>query len=91
MNMPYVVGSNPNSPTNPHDAKSSGGNDIGSIDTSPVNSTHVLYGAVVGGPNSKDNFWNIRSDWPETEVRRGFLSTQTRGARLQLTYLSGRP
>ncbi|KAG9003360.1 hypothetical protein FRB94_003183 [Tulasnella sp. JGI-2019a] len=68
MSAPYVVGSNPNSPTNPHDAKSSGGSDIGAIDASPVNSTHILYGAVIGGPNSNDQFWNIRSDWPETEV-----------------------
>ncbi|KAG8885171.1 hypothetical protein FRB97_001989 [Tulasnella sp. 331] len=68
MSAPYVVGSNPNSPTNPHDAKSSGGSDIDNIDTSPVNSTHILYGAAVGGPNSNDQFWNIRSDWPETEV-----------------------
>ena len=69
MSSPYIVGSNPNSPTNPHDAKSSGGDNITAIDTDPVNSTHILYGAVIGGPNNRDLFWNIRSDWPETEVR----------------------
>lgn len=68
MSSPYIVGSNPNSPTNPHDAKSSGGNDITAIDTNPANSSHILYGAVVGGPDNQDRFWNIRSDWPETEV-----------------------
>ena len=46
----------------------SGGTDINNIDTSPVNETHVLYGAVVGGPDRADNFWDIRSDYPQTEV-----------------------
>ncbi|KAG8955697.1 hypothetical protein FRC04_007688 [Tulasnella sp. 424] len=68
MWVPYIVGANPNSPTNPHDAKSSGGNDIGNIDTDPVNSVRTLYGAVIGGPTKQDQYFNIRSDWPETEV-----------------------
>ncbi|KAI0053068.1 glycoside hydrolase family 9 protein [Auriscalpium vulgare] len=68
MSAPYVVGSNPNSPSNPHSAMASGGNDIGQIDTSPPQEAYVLYGAVVGGPDKKDRFYNIRSDWPETEV-----------------------
>jgi endoglucanase len=48
----------------------SGGNDINNIDTSPPQEAYVLYGAVVGGPDKKDRFYDIRSDWPETEVRR---------------------
>ncbi|CED84676.1 glycoside hydrolase family 9 protein [Phaffia rhodozyma] len=68
MSVPYVVGSNPNSPTNPHSAMASGGQNIQAIDTEPVVSAHVLYGAVVGGPSESDKFWNIRSDWVETEV-----------------------
>lgn len=59
----------PNSPTNPHSAMASGGNDISLLDTSPQNETYIIYGAVVGGPNRFDKFYNIRSDWPETEVR----------------------
>ncbi|KAF8532240.1 Six-hairpin glycosidase-like protein, partial [Gautieria morchelliformis] len=58
MSAPYVVGSNPNSPSNPHSALASGGNDI----------TYVLYGGVVGGPDCNDNFYDIRRYWPETEV-----------------------
>jgi endoglucanase len=46
----------------------SGGNDISAIDTSPLQEAYVLYGAVVGGPDTKDNFYDIRSDWVETEV-----------------------
>lgn len=46
----------------------SGGNDIDHIDTVPKEEAYILYGAVVGGPNKYDKFYNIRSDWPETEV-----------------------
>jgi endoglucanase len=46
----------------------SGGNDIAAIDTSPPQEAHVLYGAVVGGPDKQDRFYDIRSDWVETEV-----------------------
>jgi len=46
----------------------SGGTDVGAIDTDPVNTTYILYGAVVGGPDVNDNFFDIRSDWPQTEV-----------------------
>jgi len=46
----------------------SGGNDISRIDTSPEKEAHVLYGAVIGGPDKFDQYYDIRSDWPETEV-----------------------
>ena len=46
----------------------SGGNDLSRIDTSPPQEAYILYGAVVGGPDDKDRFYDIRSDWPETEV-----------------------
>ncbi|KAK0468435.1 9 glycosyl hydrolase [Desarmillaria tabescens] len=68
MSAPYVVGSNPNSPSNPHSAMASGGSDISHIDTSPEVEAYVLYGAVVGGPDKNDNFYNMRSDWAQTEV-----------------------
>ncbi|KAJ7699945.1 Six-hairpin glycosidase-like protein [Mycena rosella] len=68
MSVPYIVGSNPNSPQNPHSAMASGGNDIDNIDTSPPQEAYVLYGAVVGGPDKHGKFYDIRSDWPETEI-----------------------
>lgn len=68
MSAPYVVGSNPNSPSNPHSALASGGDDIGQINTVPAQEAYVLYGAVVGGPDKKDRYFDIRSDWVETEV-----------------------
>jgi endoglucanase len=46
----------------------SGGNDLSNIDTSPPQEAYVLYGGVVGGPDKNDRFYDIRSDWPETEV-----------------------
>jgi endoglucanase len=67
--VPYIVGSNPNSPTNPHSAAASGGNDINRIDDSPAEMAYVLYGAVIGGPGKDDKYHDIRSDWPQTEVR----------------------
>jgi endoglucanase len=51
----------------------SGGNDIGHIDTDPEQEAYVLYGGVVGGPDKKDQFYDIRSDWPETEVGHEFI------------------
>jgi len=68
MSMPYVVGVNPNSPSNPHSAMASGGNDVATIDTYPNQTAHTLYGAVVGGPDIRDRFYDMRSDWPQTEV-----------------------
>jgi endoglucanase len=46
----------------------SGGDDIGNINTSPPQEAYVLYGAVVGGPDKHGRFFDIRSDWPETEA-----------------------
>ncbi|KAL1681683.1 glycoside hydrolase family 9 protein [Schizophyllum commune] len=68
MSIPYVVGINPNAPKNPHSAMASGGNDIENIDTSPEQEAYVLYGALVGGPDKLDGFFDIRRDWPQTEV-----------------------
>jgi endoglucanase len=61
--VPYVVGLHPNSPTNPHSAPASGGSDLSNIDGDPPQEAHVLYGAVVGGPDEKDRFFDMRSDW----------------------------
>ncbi|KAI0033793.1 glycoside hydrolase family 9 protein [Vararia minispora EC-137] len=68
MHAPYVVGVNPNSPSNPHSAMASGGSDINNIDTVPAQEAYVLYGAVIGGPSRRDLFHDMRSDWVESEV-----------------------
>ncbi|OJA20892.1 hypothetical protein AZE42_00902 [Rhizopogon vesiculosus] len=68
MQAPYIVGTNPNSPQNPHSALASGGNNISNINTYPAQEAYILYGAVVGGPDKYDRFFDIRGDWPETEA-----------------------
>ncbi|KAJ9476528.1 Endoglucanase [Pseudozyma hubeiensis] len=67
-NGPYIVGQHPNSPQNPHSAMASGGTDITNINNSPPQELHVLYGAVVGGPDKQDRFFDLRDDYPETEI-----------------------
>ncbi|KAF8519068.1 Six-hairpin glycosidase-like protein [Gautieria morchelliformis] len=59
MSAPYLVGSNPNSPSNPHLA---------------LASAYVLYGGVVGGPDCNDNFYDIRRYWPETEISLDYVA-----------------
>jgi endoglucanase len=66
----------------------SGGDDINHIDTSPPQEAYILYGAVVGGPDSKDRFYDIRSDWPETEVSYSTHAVSCRGAPLPHAELS---
>lgn len=67
-NGPFIVGQHPNSPQNPHSAMASGGSDITNINKSPPTEAHVLYGAVPGGPDKHDRFFDIRDDYPETEI-----------------------
>jgi len=75
MSAVYVVGINPNSPNRVHSAMASGGDDIGAINTDPDGpDLHVLYGAVVGGPNSNDQFWNLRSDYIQSEPALDYAS-----------------
>ncbi|KAI8089409.1 Six-hairpin glycosidase-like protein [Halteromyces radiatus] len=68
MLTPYVCGVHANSPHNPHHAGASGGTDINNINTSPAEELHILYGAIVGGPNKDDIFYDERNDWSQTEV-----------------------
>ena len=51
----------------------SGGNNISDINNDPPQEAYVLYGAVVGGPDKYDRYFDIRADWPETEVRWSWL------------------
>ncbi|PWN52105.1 putative family 9 glycosyl hydrolase [Violaceomyces palustris] len=67
-NGPFVVGVHPNSPSNPHSAMASGGQDITKINTSPPTEINTLYGALIGGPDRKDRFFDLRDDYPQTEV-----------------------
>ena len=68
--VPYVVGINPNSPSNPHSALATGASpqDIANINTVPEHEAYVLYGGIVGGPDKNDRFWDLRGDWVQSEV-----------------------
>ncbi|KAI0677010.1 Six-hairpin glycosidase [Trametes maxima] len=75
MSVPYIVGTHPNAPSNPHSAISTGFAPPNGALTSPENldgdppqEAHVLYGGVVGGPDARDRFWDLRSDWVQNEV-----------------------
>jgi endoglucanase len=68
MRTPYVCGIHMNSPRNPHHAGASGGTDINNIDSSPPEEKYILYGAIVGGPDQDDKFYDERNDYAQTEV-----------------------
>jgi len=71
----YVCGFGTNPPINPHHrtAHSSWLNSI----TSPTNNRHILYGALVGGPNLTDNYVDDRENYqknePACDYNSGFL------------------
>jgi endoglucanase len=46
----------------------SGGVNISTIDTVPEDEAHVLYGAVIGGPDQNGKFFDVRSDYVQTEA-----------------------
>ncbi len=64
----YMVGFGRNPPMNPHHRGAHGSTD-GSMDY-PVQNTHILYGAMVGGPSHPDDFAfaDDRSDLHTNEV-----------------------
>ncbi|KAI9489430.1 Six-hairpin glycosidase-like protein [Zychaea mexicana] len=66
MKTPYVIGVHMNSPQNPHHAGASGGTSIRNIDAGET--AHVLYGAIVGGPDYEDRYFDERSDYRQNEV-----------------------
>jgi endoglucanase len=41
---------------------------VTNINTSPAQVANVLYGAIIGGPDKSDRYFDIRDDWPQTEV-----------------------
>nr|CAD54730.1 beta-1,4-endoglucanase [Mastotermes darwiniensis] len=68
----FVVGYGNNPPTHPHHRSSSCPDAPATCDWNNYNSAnpnpHVLYGALVGGPDSNDNYQDLRSDYVANEV-----------------------
>ncbi|MEZ4731055.1 MAG: glycoside hydrolase family 9 protein [Caldilineaceae bacterium] len=65
-NRSYVVGFGNNPPQNPHH-RTSHGSWTDNI-SAPANQRHILYGALVGGPNQSDSYTDSRSDYVMNEV-----------------------
>ena len=65
-NSSYIIGFGSNSPKHPHHrtAHGSWANSIGE----PAETRHILYGALVGGPNSSDSWNDSRNDYVCNEV-----------------------
>lgn len=93
MTVPYMVGVHPNAPSNPHSALATGASpqDIANIDTVPEHEAYVLYGGVVGGPNDDDLFWDLRSDWVESEVGLDYVAPVVTIAARELVSGAGDP
>ncbi len=62
----YVVGFGNNPPSQPHHRTAHGS--WANNKTIPQASRHILYGALIGGPDGKDNFIDDRSNFKMTEV-----------------------
>jgi endoglucanase len=62
----YVVGFGLNPPTKPHH-RSAHGSWADKMDT-PAESRHILYGALVGGPDKEDKYTDSRQDYVMNEV-----------------------
>ncbi len=62
----YVVGFGKNPPRNPHH-RTAHGTWLDNLQE-PVESRHVLYGALVGGPDANDGYADKRDDFTKNEV-----------------------
>ncbi|MEZ4675932.1 MAG: glycoside hydrolase family 9 protein [Caldilineaceae bacterium] len=65
-NRSYVVGFGTNPPQNPHH-RTAHGSWTDNINE-PTEQRHVLYGALVGGPDQLDSYTDSRSDYVKNEV-----------------------
>lgn len=78
----YVIGFGTNPPRNPHHRGSHGSWLNQSPTGPPTNNRHILYGALVGGPNSSDAWSDDRGDFIGNEVsldyNAGFTSALAR-------------
>lgn len=85
-NSSYVVGFGANPPRRPHH-RSSHGSWSDNINE-PVEQRHVLFGALVGGPDDQDNYTDSRSDYVLNEVATDYNAGFT-GALARLVLQSG--
>jgi hypothetical protein len=65
-NSSYVVGFGANPPEHPHHRTAHGG--WCGMQNIPENHRHVIYGALVGGPNSSDGYTDSITDYTSNEI-----------------------
>ncbi|MBK1828855.1 glycoside hydrolase family 9 protein [Haloferula rosea] len=70
QNRSYVCGFGNNPPVNPHH-RNSHGSTTGSI-SQPTQNEHILYGALVGGPDANDGYTDDRTNFTTNEVALDF-------------------
>ena len=66
MNRPYIVGYSPTAASHPHHRAAHGSSTLSMDD--PADQTHVLWGALVGGPDATDWHRDITKDYIYNEV-----------------------
>ena len=66
MNRPYIVGWSPTAASHPHHRASHGSQDL-NMDH-PADQVHILWGALVGGPDAGDWHRDITKDYVYNEV-----------------------
>jgi endoglucanase len=69
----YVCGFGVNPPRNPHH-RGAHGNWTNNLTGPPTTSRHILYGALVGGPNASDGYADDRGDFIRNEVATDYNS-----------------
>lgn len=85
-NSSYVIGFGNNSPQHPHHRTSHGS--WADSQSSPANHRHILYGALVGGPNKSDNYTDSINDYISNEVATDYNAGFT-GALAKMAILHG--
>nr|WP_254450627.1 glycoside hydrolase family 9 protein [Cohnella herbarum] len=87
-NSSYVIGFGTNSPKSPHHRTSHGS--WADSQTVPTAHRHVLYGALVGGPNSSDAYTDSIGDYVSNEVATDYNAAFTGVlAKMKLEYGAG--
>ncbi|RKP53164.1 glycoside hydrolase [Cohnella endophytica] len=87
-NRSYVIGFGNNPPQHPHHRTSHGS--WADSQTVPVEHRHVLYGALVGGPNSSDQYTDSIADYTSNEVATDYNAAFTGNlAKMKLLYGTG--
>jgi hypothetical protein len=85
----YVIGFGNNSPTNPHH-RNAHGSISGNI-KEPVDTKHILFGALVGGPSKpNDDYHDVRNNYVENEVSCDYNAGFTGAMAMMVGFFGGK-